>query len=72
MLQQAERIRIIRIPSGQIVAEGPGGWDITPFEGNLYIRRRDLRKRNFKVNVLPARTRSLVRAYLAGIRFSAT
>ena len=68
MLQQAERIRIIRIPSGQIVAEGPGGWDITPFEGNLYIRRRDLRKRNFKVNFLPC----LVQAYLAGIRFSAT
>ncbi len=72
MLQQAERIRIIHIPSGQIVAEGPGGWDVTPFEGNLYTRRRDLRKRNFKVNFLPARTRGLVQAYLAGIRFSAT
>ncbi len=71
MLQQAERIRITHIPPGQIVAEGPGV-DVTPFEGNLYIRRRDLRKRNFKVNFLHARTRGLVQAYLAGIRFSAT
>ncbi len=53
MLKQAERIRITHIPSGQIVAEGPRGWGITPFEGNLYIRRRHLQTRNFKVNFMP-------------------
>ena len=52
-LQQAERIRITHIPSGQIVAEGPRGWGITPFEGNLYIRRRHLKTHSFKVNFLP-------------------
>jgi len=51
--QQAERIRITHIPSGQIVAEGPRGWGITPFEGNLYIRRRHLKTHSFKVNFLP-------------------
>lgn len=29
--------------TGQLLAEGPVGWGITPFEGNLYIRRRHLR-----------------------------
>ncbi len=53
MLQQVERIRITHIPSDQIVAEGPRGWGIMPFEGNLYIRRRHLKTRNFKVNFRP-------------------
>ena len=53
MLQKAERIRSTHIPSGQIVAEGPRGWGITPFEGNLYVRRQHLKAGNFKVNFLP-------------------
>ncbi|MFQ6047393.1 MAG: DUF427 domain-containing protein [Gemmatimonadales bacterium] len=37
------RIRISHEPSGAVIAEGPVGWGITPFEGNYYIRRRYLR-----------------------------
>ena len=52
-VKSAERIRITHIPSGQVVAEGPRGWGITSFEGNLYIGRRYLKTRNFKMNFLP-------------------
>lgn len=31
-------IRITHRASGTKLAEGPVGWGITPFEGNLYIR----------------------------------
>lgn len=40
-------------PSGTLLAEGPLGWGITPFEGNLYISRRYLRTDGFKVNFIP-------------------
>ncbi len=33
-------IRITHRPSGIKLAEGPVGWGITPFEGNLYISRK--------------------------------
>ena len=52
-MADAERIRITHIPSGEIIAEGPLGWGTTPFEGNLYIRRRYLTTTGFKVNFLP-------------------
>ena len=29
--------RISHADSGHVIAEGPIGWAITPFEGNLYI-----------------------------------
>lgn len=47
------RIRITHKPSGEVIAEGPLGWGITPFEGNYYIRRRYLKTGGFKVNFLP-------------------
>ena len=47
------RIRIVHVPSGEIIAEGPVGWGITRFEGNYYIRRRHLKTTGFKINFLP-------------------
>ena len=46
-------IRITHRPSGTALAEGPLGWGITPFEGNLYISRKYLLTDGFKVNFVP-------------------
>jgi len=46
-------IRVTHRPSGTKLAEGPAGWGITSFEGNLYIRRKYLLTDGFKVNFLP-------------------
>jgi uncharacterized protein (DUF427 family) len=39
--------------SGILLAEGPVGWGITPFEGNYYISRKYLRTDRFKANYIP-------------------
>ena len=49
----SKHVRITHVPSNEVLAEGPLGWGITPFEGNLYISRRHLRTRNFKANYVP-------------------
>ena len=36
-----------------LLADGPIGWRITPFEGNFYNRRKFLHTDRFKVNYLP-------------------
>lgn len=46
-------IRITHRPSGELIAEGPRGWGITPFEGNYYIGRRHLKTNGFKPNYIP-------------------
>ena len=46
-------VRITHRPSGKKLAEGPVGWGITPFEGNLYIRRKYLLTGGFKPNFIP-------------------
>ena len=46
-------VRITHTESGVVLADGPKGWGITPFEGNLYIGRKHLRTNRFKVNFLP-------------------
>lgn len=46
-------VRIQHKSTGQVLADGPLGWDITPFEGNYYIRKKYLRTDQFKVNYLP-------------------
>jgi uncharacterized protein (DUF427 family) len=46
-------VRITHEPSGALIAEGPVGWGITPFEGNFYVRRKYLRDGRFKVNHFP-------------------
>ena len=46
-------IRITHRPSNTVIAEGPSGWGITPFEGNLYIDRKYLRANGFTPNFIP-------------------
>ena len=47
-------IRITHRSSGEVIAEGPlGFWGITPFEGNLYIRRKYLRTSHLRPNWVP-------------------
>jgi len=46
-------VRITHSPSGTKIAEGPVGWGITPFEGNLYISRKYLLTDGFKPNFIP-------------------
>ncbi len=47
------RIRITHIPSSTKLAEGPLGWGITSFEGNLYVSRKYLLTAGFKPNFIP-------------------
>ena len=47
------RVRITHRGTGTLLADGPLGWGITPFEGNLYIGRKYLLTDRFKVNFLP-------------------
>jgi len=46
-------LRITHRPSGTVIAEGPSGWGITSFEGNLYIGRSQLRTEGFRPNFIP-------------------
>jgi len=46
-------IRIKHSGTGTVLAEGPVGWGLTPFEGNFYIRRKYLRTDQMRVNFLP-------------------
>jgi len=46
-------VQIVHRTSGEVLADGPLGWGITPFEGNFYISRKYLKTDRFKVNFLP-------------------
>lgn len=46
-------VRIRYKPTRMLLAEGPLGWGITPFEGNYYISRKYLRADRFRPNFLP-------------------
>ena len=46
-------VRIKHRASGTVLADGPIGWGITPFEGNFYIRKKFLKTKGFKVNFIP-------------------
>ncbi|MEK6224396.1 MAG: hypothetical protein N2A97_06000 [Thermodesulfobacteriales bacterium] len=46
-------VKITHRTSGMLLAEGPIGWGITPFEGNYYIRKKYLKTDNFKINYIP-------------------
>ena len=46
-------VRITHNGSGTVLAEGPVGWGITPFEGNFYIRRKYLKTNQIRANFLP-------------------
>ena len=47
------RVRITQRGSNTVLADGPLGWGITPFEGNFYIRKKFLATDRFKINFLP-------------------
>ena len=46
-------MRITHRGTNTLLADGPLGWGITPFEGNLYIGKKYLLTDRFKVNFLP-------------------
>lgn len=46
-------VRIVHTPTGTPIADGPRGWGITPFEGNLYVRRKYLQTDGFRPNWIP-------------------
>lgn len=47
-------LRIVHVPSGELIAEGPVGLlGITSFEGNYYIARRYLKTTRFRANWIP-------------------
>ena len=48
-----QSIRIIHKRTGMLLAEGPLGWGITPFEGNFYVSRKYLRTDRLKPNFVP-------------------
>lgn len=48
-----KNIRITHRKTGAVLAEGPLGWGITPFEGNFYIRKKHLKSKGFRVNFRP-------------------
>jgi hypothetical protein len=47
------QVRITHKPSREIIAEGPVGWGVTPFEGNWYVGRRYLRTGGFRSSWIP-------------------
>ncbi len=49
----AKTVRITHVPSGQLIAEGPVGWGITPFEGSWYIAKKHLKTDGFRANGIP-------------------
>jgi uncharacterized protein (DUF427 family) len=46
-------VTITHRPTGTVLACGPVGWGITPFEGNFYVCRKYLRTGALKVNFVP-------------------
>ena len=46
-------IRIKHLKSDTLIAEGRKGWAITPFEGNYYIRGKELKTNRFRINYVP-------------------
>lgn len=46
-------VRIKHRETGLLLAEGPLGWGITPFEGNFYVSRKYLRTDRFRQNFIP-------------------
>ena len=48
-----KRVKIVHRESAIVLAEGPLGWGITPFEGNFYISKKFLQTDRFRVNYRP-------------------
>lgn len=50
---KTKTVRVTHKSTGALIAEGPIGWGITPFEGGLYVRRKYLRDGTFHTNFVP-------------------
>lgn len=46
-------VRISHGESGSLLADGPLGWGVTPFEGNYYVRAKYLRTDRLRINYMP-------------------
>lgn len=46
-------IRIVHTPSNTVLAQGPVGWGITPFEGNYYVSKKYLQVDGFRLSYVP-------------------
>ena len=46
-------VRIRHAVSNSLIAEGPVGWAITPFEGSYYIRKKNLVTNRSRTQPLP-------------------
>ncbi len=46
-------VTITHSASGEVIAEGPVGWGITPFEGNWYISTKYLKTDGFRTTPVP-------------------
>ena len=46
-------VRIQHKSTGMLLAEGPLGWGVTPFEGKFYIAKKYLKTDRFRTNYLP-------------------
>ena len=46
-------VRIRLRETGTVIAEGPLGWGITPFERAYYVRKKYLRTDGFRANYIP-------------------
>ena len=46
-------VRIKQRESGTVLANGPLGWGIMPFEGNFYVRKKYLKTDGFRPNFFP-------------------
>ena len=49
----SQSVRITHKSTGMLLADGPLGWGIAPFERNYYISRKYLRTARFKANFFP-------------------
>jgi len=52
-MKNSKTIRIIHIPSGEVIAEGQKGWGLFAFEGNYYISSNNLKSSSFQFSGIP-------------------
>ena len=48
-----KNVRIRHRDTGLLLADGPLGWGITPFEGNFYIAKKYMKTKRFRINYVP-------------------
>lgn len=52
-MTSAKTITIRHTATGAVLASGPRGWGITPFEGNYYVRGKYLARERFRASPVP-------------------